>query len=59
MNFENALEDAMGLLDNHKFVPLVISFHAIHCEYTVFAITIPIPVIIENETKIKVDLANL
>jgi hypothetical protein len=55
LTFKNSLDNAIKLLDDKSTVPLIISFHAVHCKYEVFALTIPIPIKKENnQTKIDI-----
>jgi hypothetical protein len=45
------------LLNNKSYVPLA-SFHAVHCSYTIFARTIPVPIKKENG-KCKINITCL
>lgn len=44
LTFQNAIGEAVKLLNDDSQVPLIISFHAVHCNYEIYALTVSIPV---------------
>jgi hypothetical protein len=57
LTLEKAIDDGTKLLSARSFVPVIVSFHAIHCSYTIFAFMIPIPIKNENG-KFRIDVAH-
>ena len=55
LGFEQALREATKF-KRYNFVPVVIMFTAIHCEYQTFAIMLPIPVRREEDGSVRVNL---
>ena len=41
LTLESSLNEADNLLKGKTIIPVVISFHAIHCNYELFALTLP------------------
>jgi hypothetical protein len=58
LSFEKAIDDGTKLLNDESYVPLIVSFHAVHCSYTIFALMIPIPIKHKNG-KSKIDVIHL
>jgi hypothetical protein len=58
LTLEKAIDDGTKLLNEESYAPLIISFHAVHCSYTIFAVMIPIPIKHENG-KSKIDVTRL
>jgi hypothetical protein len=55
LGFEQAFKEAIESKSNNV-VPAIIVFTAIHCEYQIFAIMIPIPIRNEEDGSVRVDL---
>jgi hypothetical protein len=49
---------AVNMLNNELNIPLVICFHAVHCNYQIYSLTIPIPTRKENG-KTTIDASRL
>lgn len=58
LTLEKATDDSCNLLNNKLYIPLIVSFHAVHCSYTIFASMVPIPIKKENG-KSKIDITHL
>ena len=58
LTLEKAIDDGTKLLNDKSHIPLIVSFHAVHCNYTIFALMIPIPVTKENGEH-KIDVSRL
>jgi hypothetical protein len=48
LTIQNAIDRAARFLTDESSVPLVISFHTVHCNYEIYALTVSIPVKKEN-----------
>jgi hypothetical protein len=44
LTIKNSLHDAINMLSDKSNLPLVVSFHAIHCKYEIFSFVLPIPI---------------
>ena len=44
LTIKNSLHDAINMLSDESNLPLIISFHAIHCKYEIFSFVLPIPI---------------
>jgi hypothetical protein len=44
LTIKNSLHDAINMLDDESNLPLIISFHAIHCKYQIYSLVLPIPI---------------
>ena len=44
LTIKNSLHDAINMLSDESYLPLIISFHAIHCKYEIFSFVLPIPI---------------
>jgi hypothetical protein len=59
LTIKNSLHDAINMLSDESNLPLIISFHAIHCKYELFSFVLPIPItrdddrVIVNMSKMK------
>jgi hypothetical protein len=58
LTLEKAIDDGSKLLNDKSYISLIVSFHAVHCNYTIFALMIPIPVEKENGEH-KIDVSRL
>jgi hypothetical protein len=58
LTLEKAIDDSSKLLNDKSYVPLIVSFHAVHCSYTIFACMIPVPISKKNG-KSKIDITRL
>lgn len=44
LTIKNAIDQASKLLSEESKVPIIISFHAVHCNYEIYSLTTSIPV---------------
>jgi len=58
LTLEKAIDEGTKLLNDKSHIPLIVCFHAVHCNYTIFALMIPVPVGKENGEH-KIDVSRL
>jgi hypothetical protein len=58
LSFQNSINEATKLIFNESNLPLILCFHAVHCEYEIYALTIPIPIRKKNG-KTTIDMSKM
>ena len=58
LTIKNSLHYAINVLSDESNLPLIITFHAIHCKYEIFSFVLPIP-ITRYDDRVIVDISKM